>query len=74
MMIINDIMSGISDRSKTKIIIDRAEAIQYAVESAADNDIVLIAGKGHERYIEDALGKHYFSDKEKVKEIIDKGR
>lgn len=73
MMIINDIANGIENNTPTLKIPDRAEAISTALEIATDNDIILIAGKGHETYIEDSFGKHYFSDKEQVKEFIDKG-
>ena len=41
---------------------DRAAAIRYAVERAAANDIVLIAGKGHENYRDMQGVKHHFSD------------
>ncbi|MFT5795942.1 MAG: UDP-N-acetylmuramoyl-L-alanyl-D-glutamate--2,6-diaminopimelate ligase, partial [Ulvibacter sp.] len=38
------------DISKVTEIADRREAIKYAVENLSDNDILLIAGKGHEKY------------------------
>ena len=41
---------------------DRAAAIRYAVERAAANDIILIAGKGHENYQDMQGVKHHFSD------------
>lgn len=41
---------------------DRRAAIEFAVENAAANDIVLIAGKGHETYQDIAGVKHRFSD------------
>jgi UDP-N-acetylmuramoyl-L-alanyl-D-glutamate--2,6-diaminopimelate ligase len=48
--IIGDICNGFSHREKAKIILDRAEAIAYAIDTAAAGDMVLIAGKGHEDY------------------------
>ena len=42
--------------------VDRAEAIAYAVSHAGVNDIILIAGKGHETYQDAAGHKHHFSD------------
>jgi UDP-N-acetylmuramoyl-L-alanyl-D-glutamate--2,6-diaminopimelate ligase len=48
--IIADILQGIDDRSDTIAIEDRATAIAYAISQAAEDDIVLIAGKGHENY------------------------
>lgn len=41
---------------------DRAEAIRNAILSAGANDVILIAGKGHEDYQEVQGQKHYFSD------------
>ena len=42
-----------------RVEVDRAVAIRYAVEQAAANDIILIAGKGHENY-QDVQGvKHH---------------
>lgn len=52
LQIVEDILHGIetSQMYKVKTIIDREPAIKYALASAAANDIVLIAGKGHESY------------------------
>ncbi|MCM8770760.1 MAG: UDP-N-acetylmuramoyl-L-alanyl-D-glutamate--2,6-diaminopimelate ligase [Candidatus Omnitrophica bacterium] len=47
--IAQDIRKGIK-RNNYKIILDRREAINEALRMAEDNDIVLIAGKGHENY------------------------
>jgi UDP-N-acetylmuramoyl-L-alanyl-D-glutamate--2,6-diaminopimelate ligase len=51
--IIKDILSGIkkTENSKKLIVeVDRAKAIWCAIELAKENDIILIAGKGHEDY------------------------
>ncbi len=48
--IITDILQGISDNHGVITIEDRATAIAYAIHQASDDDIVLIAGKGHENY------------------------
>ncbi len=47
--IIEDIKKGIKEKDYT-VIPDRKEAIKKAIEKAKPNDIVLIAGKGHENY------------------------
>ena len=58
--IINDILPAVPHPERVEV--DRAVAIRYAVEQAAANDIILIAGKGHENY-QDVQGvKHHFSD------------
>jgi UDP-N-acetylmuramoyl-L-alanyl-D-glutamate--2,6-diaminopimelate ligase len=44
------------------IIEDRAAAIAWAIENAEDNDVVLVAGKGHEDYQEIAGQRRRFSD------------
>lgn len=44
------------------VIEDRAEAIQTAVSRAGEDDVILIAGKGHEDYQEIQGVKHHFSD------------
>lgn len=48
--IISAIMAGFTDSSRVKVICDRAAAIRYAVFHAQDDDLILIAGKGHEQY------------------------
>ena len=50
--IINDILLGIKDVDSVYINQDRREAIHHAVKSAGENDVVLIAGKGCEKYQE----------------------
>jgi len=49
---------------------DRAEAIHYAIEQASPNDIVLVAGKGHENYQQ--IGSTYvpFSDRQMVADLF----
>ena len=63
--IFNDILEGISENYKNnvQIIPNRADAIKYAIDIAMENDIILIAGKGHEEY--QIIGKERipFSDK-----------
>ena len=53
--------------SKGKEIIARAEAIRYAIKKLSKNDILVIAGKGHENY--QVIGKKitYFSDFEEIR-------
>ncbi|MEL7311668.1 MAG: UDP-N-acetylmuramoyl-L-alanyl-D-glutamate--2,6-diaminopimelate ligase [Pseudomonadota bacterium] len=47
--IIEQMRSGLS-HDRYRIIEDRADAIAFAIDEAADNDTILIAGKGHEQY------------------------
>jgi UDP-N-acetylmuramoyl-L-alanyl-D-glutamate--2,6-diaminopimelate ligase len=60
--ILDDILTGLADTGKATVIEDRAAAIAWAIEQAADNDVVLIAGKGHENYQESNGERIAFSD------------
>jgi UDP-N-acetylmuramoyl-L-alanyl-D-glutamate--2,6-diaminopimelate ligase len=48
--IIDGISAGFENPNKVKKIVDRREAIRYAIEVSQEDDIILIAGKGHEDY------------------------
>jgi len=58
-------------RRKYIAITDRQEAIRTAISLAKPDDIVLIAGKGHEKYQEIKGVKHHFDDKETVQQIFE---
>ena len=70
-LIIEDILKGLDENKENyKVVIDRREAIKEAIEMAKKDDIVIIAGKGHENY--QILGKikHHFDDKEIAQEFL----
>ncbi len=71
--IINDMLEGLNeeDRKKTLCNPDRREAIKTACMIAEKNDVVLIAGKGHENYQEIKGVKHHFDDKEEIEHIFE---
>ena len=69
-VIVRDIVAGFTDPEKVAVIHDRAEAIQTAIRTATPDDLVLIAGKGHEAYQEIAGQKYPFSDAEQVRHIL----
>ena len=50
--IIEHIQAGLAHPEQAIAIEDRATAIAWAISSAADDDVVLVAGKGHESYQE----------------------
>lgn len=64
MSIIREIESGIPAGTHYLVEPDRAKAIELAVREARPNDILLVAGKGHETTQETREGKHHFSDVE----------
>ena len=70
--IIDDIMHGVSSENLEKVtrIIDRREAIEFAFSMSKKNDIVLVAGKGHESTQEINGIKNNFDDFEVIKSII----
>ncbi|MCX7637737.1 MAG: UDP-N-acetylmuramoyl-L-alanyl-D-glutamate--2,6-diaminopimelate ligase [Cyclobacteriaceae bacterium] len=72
MDIIREMQSGItpSESRKTLVIPDREEAIKTACLMAKENDIVLVAGKGHETYQEIKGVKHPFDDREVLKRML----
>ena len=71
--IIKDMEEGLSAAAKRKYIsiVDRKEAIKTAISLAKPEDIILIAGKGHEKYQEIKGVKNHFDDKEVVKEFFE---
>lgn len=66
--ILNDMQEGISAQAKEKFLIieSRKEAIKTAIFMAKENEIVLVAGKGHETYQEIKGVRHHFDDKEEI--------
>ncbi|MBR3707821.1 MAG: UDP-N-acetylmuramoyl-L-alanyl-D-glutamate--2,6-diaminopimelate ligase, partial [Lentisphaeria bacterium] len=70
LQIIADILPGIPEGAPYEVEPDRAKAIAKALAMTEKNDIVLIAGKGHEDY-QDIMGvKHHFDDREEVQKFI----
>lgn len=70
--IIKDVLRGIDKEKQYSVIVSRRQAIEYAVEIAAPGDIVLLAGKGHEKYEIDAHGSHPFDEREIVRRAVTK--
>ncbi len=70
--IIDEMEKGvkITDKAKTLSIVDRKQAIKTACAIAKSGDIILVAGKGHEKYQEINGIKTPFDDKEILKEFL----
>jgi UDP-N-acetylmuramoyl-L-alanyl-D-glutamate--2,6-diaminopimelate ligase len=70
--IIAEMEKGISptNQRKTLSILDRKEAIKTACHIAKPGDIILVAGKGHEKYQEINGVRHHFDDKEVLTEQL----
>jgi len=70
--IIKDIEKGVEPQNYKRVIsiVNRKEAIKTACTFANPGDIILLAGKGHEKYQEIKGVKHPFDDKEILKEFL----
>ena len=65
MAIIRDIVAGLEEGS-WEIIEDRRKAIRYAMDIAKKDDIIVLAGKGHETYQEIDGVKYHLDEREEV--------
>lgn len=69
--IINEILAGMEGtKTPYKVIENRREAIAFALREAQNNDIVLLAGKGHEDYQILKDGKIHFDEREVVAQLL----
>jgi UDP-N-acetylmuramyl-tripeptide synthetase len=72
--ILKDMQVGLNEINhiaNVQVCVDRKEAIETAVKHAQPNDVILIAGKGHEDYQEIAGIKHPFSDQLVAKQALE---
>ena len=73
LQILNEVTSQIQEdclTGKCQVIVDRREAIKAAINQAGPDDLVLIAGKGHESTQEIAGVLHPFNDRDVASELI----
>ena len=72
--IIQDMVAGLTkaDLERTICITDRAQAIKTATMLAKRDDVILVAGKGHEDYQEVKGVKHHFDDREQLRKLFHK--
>lgn len=69
--IIDDILVGMKDGVAPYVVIeDRREAIAYALDNALKDDIIILAGKGHETYQILGKVKHHMDEREIVREHL----
>ena len=70
--IIADITPGADQAGKAyEVVVDRREAIRHAMEIAKKDDIIVLAGKGHETYQEIMGVKHHMDERVIVAEILE---
>lgn len=63
--IIQDILAGLADAKNFVAIENRIEAIHYAINIAKEDDIIVLAGKGHETY-QEVMGVKYHMDEREI--------
>lgn len=70
--IIDDMLAGLSEEQRQSVlsIVDRREAIRTACMLAKPDDVILVAGKGHEDYQIVQGVKHHFDDHEVIREAF----
>lgn len=69
--IINDILPGVKKHQTEYVVVpNRKEAIFYAVQHAQPDDVVVLAGKGHENYQVLGNEKVHFDEREIVREAL----
>jgi len=71
MAIIDDILKGVDPAKNNYIVIEnRVKAIHHAMDIAKENDIIVLAGKGHETYQEICGVKHHLDEREVVAQYL----
>ena len=68
--IIRDILEGVEDKNACTVIENRVEAIRYAMDIAEKDDIIVLAGKGHETYQEINGVKNHLDEREEVAKYL----
>ena len=68
--ILSDLRAGIDPAKPYTVIPDRAAAIRHAVLTAEEGEILLLTGKGHEKYEIRADGKHFFDEEALAREAL----
>ena len=72
--ILDDIVTGVKRADgKFITIIDRAEAVRYAIENAEEGDVIVLAGKGHEDYQEIKGKKYHMDERELIADVVKDG-
>ena len=71
--IVKEVAEGTRDAKIPVVeIVDRTQAIEFALNEAGENDIVLLAGKGHETYQIIGTEKFHYDEREVVKSLLEK--
>jgi UDP-N-acetylmuramoyl-L-alanyl-D-glutamate--2,6-diaminopimelate ligase len=68
--ILDDISAGFSSVESVHVVMDRRRAIESVLSDAQANDVILLAGKGHENYQIIGTTEHHFDDVEECTRIL----
>ena len=68
--IVREIQTGFPRGFSAPVIHDRAEAIESAVRDAGPDDVVVVAGKGHEEFQQYGQDRRVFSDRDFVRTLV----
>lgn len=68
--ILDDVVAGLPSGSDFSVDVNRSTAIASAIQNASPDDLLLIAGKGHEDYQILGTQKIYFDDREEAKKAL----
>lgn len=68
--IVADILTGLLDPGRARVVAGRAQAVTNAIMQAKEEDIVLVAGKGHEDYQIVGNRRLDYSDRETVARLL----
>ena len=68
--IIKDILRGMPNKQKRRVITDRRRAIAYVLTHAEKGDVILLTGKGHESYEITSDGILPFSERKIVADFL----
>ena len=72
--IIRSILSGMEEQDRRRVIVDREKAIRYAIQNALQGDLILLVGKGHEKYEITRDGVREFDEKKIVLSALEERR
>ena len=73
--IISQIVSGIDkDKQNFVVIEDRTEAIHYALKNAQEQDVIILAGKGHETSQDLGFMEIYFDERKIIQDFYDNNK
>ena len=68
--IVEEILAGVPDSARVSVCHDRAAAIRRAIRQAGEEEVILVAGKGHEQFQQVGDEKRPFSDREVVRQAL----